>query len=234
MSLTRNQLEKISKKEVIDECLKWSGIAEKLTKIEEKIEQLTAINKDLESQVAISKNVTDLLHQRIIKLEKSQLSASQYLRRDSLEINKIPLNISDAELEGKICSALSLTGTPVTPEMLIALHRLKAKDRLIVKFKDRKTRNEVMASRRKLDLMSEELVSLGLPEKIYLNDSLCVELSELFWKCRKLKSKSVINSTWIYNNSINVKVTESGDILKVLHKSDLEKVLGIDNIDTLM
>ena len=49
MSLTRNQLEKLSKKEVIDECSKWSGIAEKLTKIEEKIEQLTAINKDLES-----------------------------------------------------------------------------------------------------------------------------------------------------------------------------------------
>ena len=46
-------------------------------------------------------------------------------------------------MEDTICKALSLTGQEVVPEDIHACHQMSNRDRVIVKFKDRKLKHNV-------------------------------------------------------------------------------------------
>ena len=60
------------------------------------------------------KNCTKLLSKQIETLQRNALDSSQYLNRETIEINLVPEDIQDTQLEESICQALSLTGTPVS------------------------------------------------------------------------------------------------------------------------
>ena len=51
------------------------------------------------------------------------------------------------------------------------------------------------------------------------------------YKCRKLKSAGNINSTWFWNNFVNVKLDERSQPTKIHHVIEIEKRLGVDNLD---
>ena len=55
-----------------------------------------------------------------------------------IEISPVPLKVSNDELEGRACKALSLTGNEVSPNDLEACPYLKKKEKVIIKFKSRK------------------------------------------------------------------------------------------------
>ena len=55
----------------------------------------------------ISKTCNSLLHKRIIDLKPSFLDNVQYFRRDIIEISPVPPEVSNEELEGLVCKALS-------------------------------------------------------------------------------------------------------------------------------
>ena len=57
-----------------------------------------------------------------------------------LEINPVPHSINNVELEELVCETLSLTGTKVKPDVLDACYSLKKTDQMIIKFKNRKQR----------------------------------------------------------------------------------------------
>ena len=75
-----------------------------------------------------------------------------------MEVNPVPPSISDAELEVKICKALSLTGYEVKPEDLQACHRLKKKESVIVKLTCTKLKQNVLVNRKN---KSEDLRQLS-------------------------------------------------------------------------
>ena len=60
---------------------------------------------------------------------------------------------------------------------------------------------------------------------------MCHENHQLAYKCRQLKSEHKIHSTWFYNSTLHVKRVENGPICKKFHLTDIEKVLGVDNLD---
>ena len=70
---------------------------------------------------------------------------------------------------------------------LHACQRMKRRGRVILKFKDRKFRYQVMANRKKLMEKKNELKELHFEESLYLSDSMCTENHNLFYKCRQLK-----------------------------------------------
>ena len=78
------------------------------------------------------------------------MSNAQYHRRETLELNPVSQDIHDNVLEDTICKALSLTGQEVVPEDLHACHRMSNRDRVIVKFKDRKLKHNVQIKRKNL------------------------------------------------------------------------------------
>ena len=62
----------------------------------------------------ISRTCNSLLCKRIIDSERSSLDNAQYLRREAIEISPVALEVSNDELEGLVCKAMSLTGNEVS------------------------------------------------------------------------------------------------------------------------
>ena len=124
--------------------LKFSDITDKLNSLNSRFEYFIKKDDKLNSELLISKNCISLLLKRVTNLERNALNNAQYVRRETIEINPIPQSIPTTDLENKICQVLSLTGTTVTSDNLQACHSMKNKEKVIVKFKDRKERNKVV------------------------------------------------------------------------------------------
>ena len=111
---------------------------------------------------------------------------------------------------------------------------MKNKEKVIVKFKDRKQRNKVIFSRKKLKSKGEQLRDLQFGPSLFINDSICFENQSLFYKCLQFKNVGKLFSFWVFNNTLNVKLTENGPITKIFHISDLENLLQVDSIEELL
>ena len=174
---------------------------------------------------------SDLLIRIIIQLERNAVTNSQYSRRETIELNPVPADITEDVLEENICKALSLTGVNVVPNDLHACHRMKRTDRVIVKFKCRKQKNSVMYKRKNLGNKSQELSNLKFSGRLFVSESMSHENQQLAYKCRQLKSARKIHSTWFFNNVVNLKLTEHGRIYKIFHVTDIENLLEIHNLE---
>ena len=130
-----------------------------------------------------------------------------------------------------ICKALSLTRHEVKLDDLQACHRLKKKESVIVKFKCRNLKQNVLVDRKNLRNTSEDLRQLRFSGKLFILESMCHENHQLAYKCRQLKNAGKIHSTWFWNNAVNVKLSERSNPVKIFHIIDIEKLLGIDNLD---
>ena len=98
-----------------------------------------------------------------------------------IEINPVPEYIQDMQLEESICQVLSLTGTPVSAGELEACHRMRRRDRVIVKFSSRKKRNDVIFKKKSLNGKPDELKSFGfMSEKLFISDSMLHANHQLF------------------------------------------------------
>ena len=65
-----------------------------------------------------------------------------------------------------------MTGTKVKPEDLDACHRMKKKDKVIIKFKNRKQRNEVSFKQKELKSKGEDVLELQFGRLLFINDSM--------------------------------------------------------------
>ena len=90
------------------------------------------------------KKINSDLLTRVAQLERNTAASSQYSRRETIELNPVPADITEDALEENVCKALSLTGVNVVPNDLHACHQMKRSDRVIVKFKCHKQKNSVM------------------------------------------------------------------------------------------
>ena len=115
-----------------------------------------------------------------------------------LEINPVHHSINNVDLEEKVCVVLFLTGTKVDPNDLDDCHRMKKKDKVIIKFKSRKQRNDVIFKRKELKSKGDDLLALQFSRSLFINDSMCFENQVLFYKCRQLKSLGKIFSYWFF------------------------------------
>ena len=158
--LTRRQIENLTREELIEELLQISDTSCQLKDLNDRFDTFAPKHEELKSDLLIVKNGNTLLYQRIIQLERNAVNNAQYHRRESLEVNPVPRNIGDNVLEETVCRAISLTGHEVTPDDLHACHRLKPKDRVILKFKDRKLKRSIQTNRKVPQQKSLELSEL--------------------------------------------------------------------------
>ena len=191
---TRSQLENLSKDELIDRLLQIENIEDKLEYLNKRFDDFLWKYNELHLELQVSINCSNLLRNRVIELEKNAISTAQYVRRKIIEISPVLGSISDQNLEEQVCKALSLTGTKVEHKDLHACQRMKRRGRVILKFKDRKFRYQVMANRKKLMEKKNELKELHFEESLYLSDSMCTENHNLFYKCRQLKNAKRVHA----------------------------------------
>ena len=173
MMKTRSQMQNLSKEELVEELIKATDIADKLTNLTKTLDELNKNFDRVSSELAVVKNVNNLLSGKIVSLERELLETSQYLRRQMLELSPIPESIDDKSLEQVVCNALSLTDIPIDETLLDACHRMKNKSRAIIMFKSRKIRKKVIENRRILKDKSEQLKELGFKDSLYINESMC-------------------------------------------------------------
>ena len=82
---------------------------------------------------------------------------------------------------------------------------MKKKVKMIIKFKNRKQRNEVIFKQKQLKSKGEDLLALQFGRSLFIKDSMCFENQVLFYECGRLKNTGKIFSNWIFNNTLHVK-----------------------------
>ena len=231
MVRTRSKLENFWKEELIEELIIVDDITSKISDLTNRFDDFLRRFEVVSSDLAIIRNCNRLLTERVVQLERNAVTNAQYHRRESVEVNPIPPSISDEELELNICKTLFLTGHEVKPNYLQACHRLKKKESVIVKCKCRKLKQNVLVNRKNFRNKSEYLRQLKFSGKFFILESMCHENHQLPYKCRQLKNSGKIHSTWFWNNAVNVKLSERNNPVKIFHIIDIEKFLGIDNVN---
>ena len=154
MIVTRSQLENLSKDELIDRLLDVQSIEDKLEHLNKRFDNFLGKYNELLSVLQVSKNCINLLRNQVSKLEKNAPCIAQYVRKEIIEISWVPGPISDQNLEEQVCKALSWTGIKVEDKDLYACRRMKRRGRVILKFKDRKLRYQLMSNKKKKTKMS--------------------------------------------------------------------------------
>ena len=199
MAKTRQQLEKMNKQQVIDYALEIS-------------KQFQSINEKL-----------DLLMVKLSNVEKQANRNSQYSRRETLEIHGIPESISDNDLEKTVIGIFNNIKEADEPAIVAsnihACHRMEKKDRVIIKFLHRKDARRVSNNRRKLK--DANLEKFGIRGNIFLNESMCDTYKRLHYSCKLLWKAKLINSFWLYNGNLNVKLSIEGERFSICHSDDL-------------
>ena len=147
MVLTRSQIENFTREELIEELLQLSDISYQLKALSDRFDTFIAKNEELKSDLLITKNCNTLRHQRITQLKRNAVKKAQYHWRESLEVNPVLRDTGDNLLKETACRAISLTGNEGKPDDLHVCHCLKNKDRVILKFKDRKLKRSIQISR---------------------------------------------------------------------------------------
>ena len=83
--------------------------------------------------------------------------------------------------------------------------------------------------------LSTKLSIKYLLTKLHLHATCSLQLTtftcQLACKCRHVKNASKIYSIWLWNDAVNVKLSERSNPVKIFHIIDIEKLLGIDNLD---
>ena len=92
----------------------------------------------------------------------------------------------------------------------------------------------MLVNRRNLQNKSEDLRQLRFSGKLFISESTCHENHQLSYKCHQLKNAGKIHSTWFWNNAVNVKLSERSNPVKIFHIIDIEKLLGILTIQTIL
>ena len=193
----------------------------------------TGVIPILQSQLAVSQRVNETLLRQLNVVEEQAISNAQYARRDSLELHGVPPSFDDGDgLEGNVVKLLK----DIAPEANVeansiqAVHRLKNKRNVIVKFVNRKTKHAVIVKKAKL---KEESVRHrhNITENIWLNESMCFQVRHLYYLCRLLKEGKHIEHYSFFNGSIRVKMEPEGDRTTIRHINDLVKLTGMDRKD---
>ena len=127
MVLTQSQYENMSKEDLIQELTDMNSsfvndINTKLGNLEEKLNDFLSKYDNVNSELQQCKKFDSHLLTRIIQLEHNIVTNSQYSRKETVELNPVPADITEDVLEENICKALSLTGVNVVPNDLHACH----------------------------------------------------------------------------------------------------------------
>ena len=174
----------------------------------------TTIVNSLEEKLGELVGTTDRQDQALYRVECAFDETQQYLRRDCLEINGVP--ISSYENPNQLVKEVGLfAGVEIDDCHIAAAHKLpdskNVKNRLIVKFIQRDKREELYKNRK--NLVAKNISHLPSVEdgngKIFINESLTSYRKRLFGRIREYKRKNNLKYLWTSNGKIMLKVNDT-------------------------
>ena len=113
-----------------------------------------------------------------------------------------------------------------------ASHRLKDKDRVIVKFTNRKDCLRILRVKRQLKGLYPAVVDLPEGTKIFVNESLCPYYRGIWNKCKTSRDKQKVHQYYTINGLIRLQIEESGQAKIITHMVDLPNLFPDIEIDS--
>ena len=174
----------------------------------------TTIVNSLEEKLGELAGTTDRQDQSLYRVESALDETQQYLRRDCLEINGVP--ISSYENPNQLVKEVGLlAGVEIDDRHIAAAHKLpdskNVKNPLIVKFIQRDKREELYKHRK--NLVGKNISHLPSVEdgngKIFINESLTSYRKRLFGRIREYKRNNNLKYLWTSNGKIMLKVNDT-------------------------
>ena len=162
----------------------------------------------------------------MIDLEKKQAKSEQYSRRNNVEFSNIPNDIPDNQLEDKVIKICRESGVEVNQNDIEGCHRLPASrysrsdnKRVIVKFLNRKHSESLLF--KKKSISSRDFSNINISSKIFVSVSLCPYYRFIWGKCKDLQRGGKIHQVFCLGGTVSVKLSESGNPLKISHVTDI-------------
>ena len=200
---TEAVLNKLSKPELVQIILNTeANLGSQIAKLTTEVKDLLAYSKKLEADVAIVRNVNNKLVERVVATERRCWENAQHSRRDTLEVVGISISIRENVVEQKVCDVLQEIGVDICDRDIQACHRLKDKDRTIVKFTNRKDCLRILRVKRQLKGLDPSAVDLPEGTKFFVNENLGPYYRGIWNKCKKIKGQTKSTSI-LYNKWFN-------------------------------
>ena len=225
--LSEESLNKVTKPELIAFSM---NLQEKNESIQhdkkDEVRELKECVKKLEGELALSKNISEMLSDQLVNMERQCWANAQYSRRECMGVAGIPQSVSASDLEKKkISNILEKVVMDVPAKDIDACHRVGKQGRVIVKFLRRKDCQRVLSV--KMDIQKITTTDLDLSNttiKLYLNESLCPYYCILWSKRNALFTMGKIHSYFISNESVKIRSQEKGPSIPIIHTVDFPGV----------
>ena len=194
------------------------------------IQNLLDENKQLKDRVKALEDQADEHDEQLIEIEKHSHGLEQYTRRNNLEINGIPNDISDENLEMKCIEVLHAVDISVDTSEIEACHRLPPRKNdktktVLLKFTNRKFVDNACSKDTRNKLKTCNKVDLGLDEntEVFFNENLSPYFQQLSWMCRVLKRKKRIFGSWFRDGKLFYRESDNSKPKRVMHWVEIKK-----------
>ena len=223
MVLTRTAVGKMPKEELVNMVLNYDKtMVSTLADLNKEISKISKNFEKLETELSISKTVNNALHKRVIQLEKQCWRNEQYSRRECIEV----VGLHDSTTDKKVCSVFKKIRVDVSVDNIEACHPLKSdnKNKIIVKFSERKDCQAVLENKKKLKNLSNEELGVETNSKVFVNESLCKYYKLLWSQCKSLINDKMIFAFWTTSRSLKLKFRQDGRVHTISHLEDLKEL----------
>ena len=178
----------------------------------------------LQADVIVAKNISNLLSQRVVDLERQCWANAQYSRRECLEVVGIPRSVDDNILEEKVIQVFEKVGCNIDSSNIEACHRItKKNDRVIVKFSRRKDCQRMLSVKKNLQKLKMEDTGFTGDNKVFINHSLCPYYRVLWSKSKVLLNMGKINRLMVSSGTVKVNISETSAPISITHADDFRK-----------
>ena len=161
-----------------------------------------------------------LLEKKLTEIEISRNKLEQYTRRNNIENQDIPPQISDEKLEEKvIIEVFGAMNIAISRNDVEDCHRLgKSSESTIVQFVNRKHCNAILSKKFETSKIDKSKLGFESNVKFYVSENLTPYNQHLAWKCRELKRAGLIHSSWSSKGIIKLRRTANESPIPIDHE----------------
>ena len=153
---------------------------------------------------------------------------------DTIEVIGIPSSIRDQDLEDKMRNIFGeINIVNINEREIQACHRLRKKDRTIVKFVNRKDCTNILRIKKYLKHLDPYKLSFSEGTEIFINESLCPCYRSIWNKCKKPGANQKLHQCYTLNGIVRVKLEENGLPRSITHMLDLPNLFPDIEVDSL-
>ncbi len=201
--------------------LQLGDLKKKIGDLEQEVDTLTSENAKRKRQIERLEYSNSKKQSEIDKLRIKIDEFEQDKYSTCVQIVGFPENKDESEDTKQLTKVFKeKAGVKIKSADVVEMRRMgkrnNAKTRnIILKFKDKETKEKVYAERKKL-------IQVGSPRKsVYLNDCLTQHRQQLLYSARQLVKGKKLYAAWSQHGNILVRKSESSKITQIIDNTDL-------------